>query len=79
MSKDISSFNGFPTDNSSSTNLKYDIVTTKFASGIENYNRRKVSTFSFSETLGLIGVILQLFIAIVVIFGLGIKWVCRRF
>ncbi len=34
---DFKSF--FPTDNSSSTNLKYDLVASKFMTGIENHKR----------------------------------------
>lgn len=33
--------NFFPTDNSSRTNLKYDLVASKFVTGLENHQMRQ--------------------------------------
>ncbi|MNK23704.1 hypothetical protein D3C87_420020 [compost metagenome] len=77
MNQNTPNLNGFPTDNSPSTQLKYDIVASKFMTGIENHNKRNTRT-SLSNDLDLIGAVLQLVVAIVVLFGLGLRWVCQR-
>ena len=53
--------NFFPTDNSSRTNVHYDIVASKFMTGIENHQRSKQNS---SESLILVKAFIQ--------FGLGI-------
>jgi len=78
MNKNIPEFGGFPTDNSSSTALKYDIIASKFIVGIENHHRRNSPVPSFSAWLGFIGTILQGLIIITVVLGLGIKWVLKK-
>lgn len=68
--------NFFPTDNSSSTNLHYDIVASKFMIGIENHQKKstRTNTSSISAIFYLIGAIIQLFV-ILVVFAFG----CLRF
>lgn len=70
-------YRGFPIDNSPSTQLKYDIVASKFMTDIENHNKRNART-SLRNDLGLIGAILQLVGAIVVLLSLGLRWVWQR-
>ena len=53
--------NFFPTDNSSKTNLHYDIIASKFLNGIENHQRSKHNS---SESLMLVKAFIQ--------FGLGL-------
>ena len=64
----MSNLNGFPTDNSPSTQLKYDIVASKFMTGIENHNKRN-KPVSLNNDLGLIGVVVQIVLALVVMVG----------
>ncbi|MFP5436391.1 MAG: hypothetical protein ACLGH8_01225 [Bacteroidia bacterium] len=40
MKNTLPNLNGFPTDNAPSTQLKYDIIASKFMTGIHNYQRR---------------------------------------
>ncbi|MFC6095621.1 hypothetical protein ACFPVY_03095 [Flavobacterium qiangtangense] len=42
MNTHIPNFNGFPTDNSSSTNFKYDLIASKMMTRIQNRQRRLV-------------------------------------
>lgn len=79
MNKNFSDFGGFPTDNSSSTNLKYDIIASKFMTGVENHKKRTTTTPSFRESFGLLGAILQLFAAIFIILVFIVNWIYRRF
>lgn len=79
MNKNIPDFSGLPTDNSSSTNLKYDIISSKFMSGIENHNRNNLPVPLFSASFGLIGAVLQLFVAIVILLGLALRWIWKQF
>ncbi|WP_171972482.1 hypothetical protein [Mucilaginibacter polytrichastri] len=39
----LPNLNGFPTDNSPNTQLKYDIMASKFMTGIENHHKRNAS------------------------------------
>ncbi|RYZ86228.1 MAG: hypothetical protein EOP04_14285 [Proteobacteria bacterium] len=78
MDKKFSDFLGLPTDNSSSTNLKYEIIASKFMAGIENHQRRKSSGFPVGEGFGLIGAVLQGVVAIVILIVVGIGWILRR-
>lgn len=74
-------FNSFPTDNSSSTNLKYDIIASKFMTGIENHRRRKSpsSTLPIQVIFYFVGAILELALSILVIVFLGLRWVWKMF
>lgn len=78
MSKNIPDFSGFPTDNSSSTNLKYDIVASKFMTGIRNHERRTAPTQSAGIVIYLIGAVLELALAILVMVVVGIRWVWSK-
>ena len=72
MSNKANFQNFFPTDNSSKTNLHYDLVASKFMTGIENHKRTQYNnSASNSAVLPLIGAIIQIFIgAVVVVFGI---------
>lgn len=78
MSKNIPDFSGFLTDNSSSTNLKYDIITSKFMTGIQNHERRSATVQFSGIVLYLIGAVLELALAIVVLIFVGLRWVWKR-
>ena len=78
MNNNVPNFKGFPTDNSSTTNLKYDIIANKFMNGIENHKRYNRPVFSFDSSLGLVGAVLQLVIALFVILGFGISWILKK-
>jgi len=69
--------NGFPTDNSPSTQLKYDIVASKFMTGIHNHNKRN-APISLSNDLGLIGAVLKGLVALVVMIIAGIWWALKK-
>ncbi|RZJ36576.1 MAG: hypothetical protein EOO51_00205 [Flavobacterium sp.] len=73
-------FNSFPTDNSSSTNLKYDIIASKFMTGIENHKRRNAasSTSSVEVIIYLIGAVLQLGFSLLVMVFLVLRWFWKR-
>jgi hypothetical protein len=73
----FSNLNGFPTDNSPSTQLKYDIVASKFMTGIENHHKRNAPV-SIDNDLGLVGAVLQIIVALVVIVGAVLHWIWKR-
>lgn len=64
--------NFFPTDNSSHTNLKYDLVASKFMAGIEIHQRTQYNnSASNSAILPLIGAIIQIAVgALILIYGI---------
>ena len=74
MNNNLPNLNGFPTDNLQSTQLKYDIVASKFMTGIENHHKRN-APISLSNDFGLIGAVLKGLVALVVMLGAGIWWV----
>lgn len=78
MENNTRNLNGFPTDNSPSTQLKYDIVTSKLMSGIENHQRRKASVGSPIASFGLIGSILQGVVALIVLCRIVLYWIWKR-
>ena len=61
----------------SSTQLKYDIVASKFMTGIHNHNKRN-APISLSNDLGLIGAVLKGLVALVVMIVVGIWWALKR-
>jgi len=73
-------FNSFPTDNSSKNNLKYDIIASKFMTGIENHKRRNApsSTSSIEVVFYIIGAVLKLALSILVMVFLGLRYVGKR-
>jgi hypothetical protein len=73
----MSNLHGFPTDNSPSTQLKYDIVASKFMTGIENHHKRNVPV-SIGSDLGLIGAVVQIIVSLVVVIVLSLHWVLKR-
>jgi hypothetical protein len=77
MNNNLSNLNGFPTDNLPSTQLKYDIVASKFMTGIESHQKR-TAPVSISNYLGLIGAILKGLVALVVMLIAGIWWVLKK-
>ena len=78
MSKNIPDFSGFPLDNSSSTNLKYDILASKFMTGIENHQRRKTTLPSSGIVLYLVGAVLELTAFLILIIFVGLKRILKR-
>ena len=72
--------NFFPTDNSSRTNLHYDLVASKFMTGIENHKRTQYNnSASNSAIIPLIGAIIQIAIgALVLLFGI-LKFIFKSF
>ncbi|MFP9099853.1 hypothetical protein ACLI09_12445 [Flavobacterium sp. RHBU_24] len=68
--------NGFPTDNAPSTHLKYDIVDSKFMTGIHNNHKCNVPV-GFGA-LGLVGAVLQGVVALVVMLIEGIWWALKK-
>jgi len=77
MRNDIPNLNGFPTDNSPSTQLKYDIIAIKFMTALHNHNRRNAPSNPV-VSFGLVGAILEGLIAVVVIGFVGLRWVWRK-
>jgi len=73
----MSNSNGFLIDNSPSTQLKYDIVASKFVTGTENHHKLNAH-ISLGNNLGLIGAVLQIIISLVAVLGLGLHWVIKR-
>jgi hypothetical protein len=70
MKTDFQNF--YPTDSSSTTNGKYDLVASKFMTGIENHKRTQYNnSASNSAILPLIGAIIQISIgAVILIYGI---------
>jgi len=79
MTDNVPNLNGFPTDNSSSTQLKYDIVASKFMTGIQNHQMRNAPSPSVGIVFSLIGAVLRMVIALVVIFAFGIRWIWKSY
>lgn len=78
MSKNIPDFNGFPTDNSSSTNLKYDIIASKFMIGVENHQKKNNQKLTLPISLGLVSIILQSAIAVIIITAFVVNWIYKK-
>jgi len=70
--------NDFPTDNSSSTNLKYDIIASKLMTGIRNHEMRTAPKQSADFVFYLIGAMLELALAILVIIFVGFRWIWKK-
>lgn len=75
---DFKSF--FPVDNSTKTDIHYDLVASKFMTGIENYQRTRYNnSASNSAILPLIGAIIQIIIgAVILVFGI-LKFIYKSF
>jgi len=78
MNNNLPSLNGFPTDNLPSTQLKYDIVASKFMTGIENHNKRRNAPISVSNDLGLIGAVLKGLVALMIVLAVALHWVWKK-
>ncbi len=67
---DFKSF--FPVDNSTKTDIHYDLVASKFMTGVENHQRTRYNnSASNSAILPLIGAIIQITIgAVILIYGI---------
>lgn len=76
MSKNAD-FWGLPTDNSSSTNLKYDIIASKMMTGMENHYRRQSVSSPLTSFVSLGGLILQGVIGLLIVTFLVIKRIFR--
>jgi len=78
MTNHIPNFNGFPTDNSSSTNLKYDLIAGKLMTRVENHNKRHFYKPPIIEGFGLIGSIIEGLAAIFMLIISEIAWVLKK-
>ena len=82
MKDSLPNLNGFPLDNSSSTNLKYDIVASKFLVGVRNHQMRTAPAPvpSSGVVFYLIGVSLELALGILVLVEIGLHsiWKCIK-
>lgn len=78
MTNNVPNLNGFPTDNSSSTNLKYDIVASKFMNGMQNHQMRTAPAPSIGIVFSIIGAVLQMVVALVVMLFVGVRWIWKR-
>lgn len=78
MNNSMPNLNGFPTDNSPSTQLKYDIIASKFMAGIENHQKRNAPAPSPMAVFGLVGAVLQGMVALLVLLVAVVHWVCKR-
>lgn len=78
MTDNMPNLNGFPTDNSSSTQLKYDIVASKFMSGIKNHQMRNTPSPSVGIVFSLVGAFVQMVLALMVILFVGVRWICKK-
>lgn len=67
----------FPTDNSPSTQLKYDIIASKFTAALHNHNRRNAPSNPM-VSFGLVGAVLEGVVAVVVIGFIGLRWVWKK-
>jgi hypothetical protein len=76
MKNNLPNLNGFPTDNSPSTQLKYNIVASKFMTGIQNHQRRNAPVIS--NDLGLIGAVLKGLLALVVLLIAGVVYIFTK-
>jgi hypothetical protein len=78
MRDQFPNLNGFPTDNSPSTQLKYDIVASKFMTGVENHQRRNAPVSSPLAAFGIVGAVLHGVVALLVILFMGIQWLLKK-
>jgi len=78
MNKHIPDFSGFPTDNSSTTNLRYDIVASKFMTGVRNHDRRAAPVQSSGVVLYVLGAVLELALAVLMTVFVGLHWIWKR-
>ena len=78
MSNDRDFHDFFPTDNSSTTNLKYDIVASKFMTGMQNHQMRNAPSPSVGVVFSLLGAVLQIVLALVVMLAVGIRWIWKQ-
>lgn len=69
---------GFPTDNSSSTNVKYDIIASKFMTGIENHQKRNTSSSSIGIIFYLVVGLVHLVFALIFFLLVGLRWICKK-
>ncbi|AXG73850.1 hypothetical protein DVK85_06195 [Flavobacterium arcticum] len=79
MNNQIPNFNGFPTDNSSSTNLKYDIIASKMMIGMRNHQMRTAPAPNVGFVFEIMGAVLQMIVALVVILIIGITLIYKKF
>ncbi len=72
MSNKVDFRNFFPVDNTSRTNGHYDLVASKFMTGVENHQRTRYNnSVSNSAILPLIGALIQIAVgALILIYGI---------
>ncbi len=73
--KDFQDF--FPTDNSATTTLKYDLITSKMMTGMQNHQMRSAPAPSVGIVFSIIGAFLQMVVALVVILFVGVRWIWK--
>lgn len=77
INKDIHDF--FPTDNSATTNLKYNLIASKMMTGMQNHQMRTAPAPSVGIVFGIIGAVLQMVVALVVMLFFGVRLTWKRF
>lgn len=63
----------FPTDTSPSTNLKYDLISSKMMTGMQNHQMRNAPAPSVGIAFSIIGAVLQMVVALVVMLFVLVK------
>ena len=78
MNKNTPDFWGLPTDNSSSTNLKYDIIASKFMTGIGNHKKYNSPISSQSLLLELIIELVKIMLGFIILLVLVLHWIYKQ-
>jgi hypothetical protein len=78
MNDNMPNLSGFPTDNLSSTNVKYDIIASKFITGIENHHKRNVPSLSVGIVFDLLVGVVHLAVALILFLLVGLRWVYKK-
>lgn len=63
----------FPTDNSSKTNLHYDLVASKFLNGIESHQRRQHYNSSSKDAVLIIGGLFNILFGLIGFIFVGLQ------
>lgn len=78
MNNNMPNLSGFPTDNSSSINVKYDIIASKFMTGIENHHKRNVPSSSVGIIFDLLIGVVHLAVALLLFLLVLFRWVLKK-
>lgn len=63
----------FPTDNSVTTNLKYDLIASKMMTGMQNHQRRIAPSPSVGIVFRVVSVIIKIIVSLLIILWLSVK------